>query len=209
MLLGRMCVNKMLYEEQKNIRPWVDQVLVKWAQNFANFIKNDENSFSLPAQMQQLPQMVYHLRRSHFVNRFGISLDESFFKVYWLSRESVENCLAMIQPVLLSYSLENESVEPVPVRLDEEEMKEDVVLLLDTYFVVLEWFGDTTKSWEDENYHQMEEYQHIADLFNSPEQDIDYIMTHRFPVPCFYKVHPYHSKERYLKSRVNPKKDPS
>ena len=41
--------------------------------------------------MNKLPQMVYHLRRSHFVNRFGISLDESFFKGYWLSRESVEN----------------------------------------------------------------------------------------------------------------------
>jgi len=32
-------------------------------------------------------------------------------------------------------------------------------------------------------------------------------MGHRFPAPCFYKVEPGHSKERYLKSRVNPKKD--
>jgi hypothetical protein len=31
-------------------------------------------------------------------------------------------------------------------------------------------------------------------------------MESRFPVPNFYKVHPGHSKERYLKSRVNPKK---
>jgi hypothetical protein len=43
-----MCVNKMLYEEQKNIRQWLDQILVKWAQNYANYIKNDETSFSLP-----------------------------------------------------------------------------------------------------------------------------------------------------------------
>ena len=31
-------------------------------------------------------------------------------------------------------------------------------------------------------------------------------MKSRFPVPNFYHVHPYHSKERYLKSRVSPTK---
>lgn len=135
--LARQCVNKMLYEEQKNIRQWVDQVLVKWAQNYANYIKNDESSFSLPATMKQLPQLVFHLRRSHFVNRFGISLDESFFRGSCMNRESVENCHSMIQPVLLSYSLNNESTEPIPVQLDEEEMQDEVILLLDTYFVVI------------------------------------------------------------------------
>jgi protein transport protein SEC23 len=81
-----MCVNKMLFEEQKHIRQWLDQTLVKWAQNYANYIKNDETSFSLPPPMKRLPQLVYHLRRSHFVNRFGISLDESFFKGSCMNR---------------------------------------------------------------------------------------------------------------------------
>jgi protein transport protein SEC23 len=73
--LARQCINKMLYEEQKHIRQWLDQILVRWAQHYANYIKNDESSFSLPNTMKRLPQLVYHLRRSHFVNRFGISLD--------------------------------------------------------------------------------------------------------------------------------------
>lgn len=38
--LARQCVNKMLYEEQKHIRQWIDQVLVKWAQLYANYAKN-------------------------------------------------------------------------------------------------------------------------------------------------------------------------
>ncbi len=46
--MARQCVNKMLYEEQKNIRQWVDHTLVKWAQLYANYAKNDESSFSLP-----------------------------------------------------------------------------------------------------------------------------------------------------------------
>ena len=44
-------------------------------------------------------------------------------------------------------------------------------------------------------------------MFESPRQDINFIMASRFPVPNFYRVHPGHSKERYLKSRVNPKKE--
>lgn len=31
-------------------------------------------------------------------------------------------------------------------------------------------------------------------------------MSTRFPVPNYYLTNPAHSKERYLKSRVNPKK---
>ncbi len=117
-----MCVNKALFEEQKNIRQWLDQSLCKWAQYYSNFIKNDESSFSLPHTMKRLPQLVYHLRRSRFVNRFGISLDESYYIGYILDRESVLNCISMIQPALLKYSLDNN--EPSPVALDEEEMQD-------------------------------------------------------------------------------------
>ena len=39
--LARNCVNKMLYEEQKNIKHLVDRTLIRWAQLFANYAKND------------------------------------------------------------------------------------------------------------------------------------------------------------------------
>ena len=112
-----MCINKSLVEEQTNIRQWLDQSLCKWAQYYANFIKNDQSSFCLPQTMKRLPQLVYHLRRSHFVSRFGISLDESYYIGFTLNRESIINCISMIQPALLKYSLENS--EPIPVALDE------------------------------------------------------------------------------------------
>jgi hypothetical protein len=46
--------------------------------------------------MKKLPQLVYHLRRSHFVNRFGISLDESYYIGYMMNRESIVNTISMI-----------------------------------------------------------------------------------------------------------------
>jgi protein transport protein SEC23 len=51
----------------------------------------------------------------------------------------------MIQPVLLKYS--NDNLEPEPVPLDEEEMQDDVILLLDSYFNVIEWYGPTSHEW--------------------------------------------------------------
>jgi hypothetical protein len=51
----------------------------------------------------------------------------------------------MIQPALLKYSLENN--EPCPVALDEEEMHDEVILLLDSYFNVIEWYGANCQNW--------------------------------------------------------------
>jgi protein transport protein SEC23 len=74
--LARYCVHKALIEEQQNLRQWLDSSLCKWASYFAQFMKNDPRSFSLPEKMRMFPQSIYHLRRSNFVNRFGSSLDE-------------------------------------------------------------------------------------------------------------------------------------
>ena len=84
--LARMCMHKALVEEQKNLRQWLDSNLCRWAACFAKFIQNDQASFSLPPAMRQFPQLVYHLRRSHFVNRFGCSLDESYYFMNLLGR---------------------------------------------------------------------------------------------------------------------------
>ena len=44
------------------------------------------------------------------------------------------------------------------VPLDEEEMKDDVILLIDTYFAVAEWYGATVESWKENSYDQLEGY---------------------------------------------------
>ena len=46
----------------------------------------------------------------------------------------------MIQPALLQYNFDN--AYPTPVPLDIESMKNDVILLLDSYFFVIVWHGD-------------------------------------------------------------------
>lgn len=60
----------------------------------------------------------------------------------------------MIQSALFKYSTENVddegSIEPIPVELDFQEMKDDAVLLMDSYFTVIVWYGENIKAWKDE-----------------------------------------------------------
>ena len=62
-------------------------------------------------------------------------------------------------------------------------MKEEVILLLDSYYNVILWYGDHIQSWYEEGFQNQKGYEHIKDLFEKPKQDIDIIMDSRFPVP--------------------------
>lgn len=58
------------------------------------------------------------------------------------------NCLVMVQSALLKYTMEDP--EPESVEMDSREMKEDVVLLMDSYFTVLVWNGEHVQGWKEQ-----------------------------------------------------------
>lgn len=64
------------------------------------------------------------------------------------------NSLVMIQPALLQYTFENPN--PEPIHLDIEALQPNVILLLDTYFQVVIWHGNSIKAWQDQGYHLKE-----------------------------------------------------
>lgn len=77
--------------------------------------------------------------------------------------------MVMIQPALLKYTLEgvNEEgeIQPEPVELDFEEMKDDAVLLMDSYFTVIVWLGDNIQGWKEEKLNEQPDYEYLTDLF--------------------------------------------
>lgn len=79
-----------------------------------------------------------------------------------------------------------------------------MVLLLDTYFNVLVWYGESVYGWKEQNLHEEPDYEYLKDLFEMPMQDASDIMYDRLPVSNFYETFKNDGKERYLKSRVNP-----
>jgi protein transport protein SEC23 len=54
--------------------------------------------------------------------------------------------MVMIQPALLRYTVDDPN--PAPVELDVKQLQEDVILLLDSYFNVLVWYGESVYNWK-------------------------------------------------------------
>lgn len=105
-MLARMASRKAEVEDYMEVKKWVDRILLKFTVRFAQFNRNMRQSFRLPVQMKHFPQFMYHLRRSGFINPFGSPPDQSIYMKTCLNRESLPNCMVMIQSALFKYSTE-------------------------------------------------------------------------------------------------------
>jgi len=85
-----------------------------------------------------------------------------------LNEEDVNNSLIMIQPTLMSYTLDT---APQPVLLDSVSIKPDVILLLDTFFHILIFHGETVAAWRKAGYQEQEGYENFKELLEQPVAD--------------------------------------
>lgn len=76
----------------------------------------------------------------------------------------------MVQPSLTQYDLENET--PVVAQCDIESMKDDVILLMESYFHIVIWRGSTIVSWVNDKYHEKEEFANLKAILQAPEDDL-------------------------------------
>ena len=181
---------------------WLDRMLIKLTNRFAEFKKDDPTSFRMSKEFSLFPQFMFYLRRSQFLHTFNASPDESEYYRSLIMRENVSNSLVMIQPALMQYNLD--SREASPVLLDIDSMQDEVVLLMDTFFYICIWKGATIASWEEQKFHEDPEYENVKFLLEDPVQDAQFIMAERFPMPRFFITKPNDTQERKIKARVNP-----
>jgi len=107
----------------------------------------------------------------------------------------------MIQPTLMSYSF---SEPPTPVLLDSVSMKPDVILLLDTYFHILIWHGETIAAWRKEGYQDQPGYENFKNLLEAPKLDAQEILSERLLIPRYIDCDQGGSQARFLLSKLNP-----
>jgi len=84
-------------------------------------------------------------------------------------RENVSNSLVMIQPSLVQYQLDAD--QAVPVLLDIDSLKNNVILFLDTFFYIAIWKGETIVKWEDARYQDDPNYENFRVLLEQPLED--------------------------------------
>jgi protein transport protein SEC23 len=100
---------------------------------------------------------------------FNNSPDETAFYRHVLNHEDVGNSLVMIQPTLDSYNFDQDGA--VPVLLDSTSIQPQTVLLLDTFFHILIFHGETMAEWRKAGYQDQEGYENFKELLEAPKED--------------------------------------
>ena len=67
--------------------------------------------------------------------------------------------------------------------LDTSSIQADRILLMDTFFQILIFHGETIHQWKTAGYHELPEYANFTQLLEAPVTDAAEILQTRFPVP--------------------------
>lgn len=200
-LMARIAVFKADVDDGPDVLRWVDRMLIRLCSRFADYRKDDPTSFRLEKNFTLYPQFMFHLRRSQFLQVFNNSPDETAFYRHVIDREDVGNSLIMIQPTLDSYTFDE---PPRPVLLDSTSIQPNTILLLDTYFHILIFHGETIAEWKKIGYQDQEGYENFRELLELPKEDARELIADRFPLPRFIVCDAGGSQARFLLSKLNP-----
>ncbi|KJE96351.1 hypothetical protein, variant [Capsaspora owczarzaki ATCC 30864] len=200
-LMARIAVFRAENDEGPDVLRWLDRMLIRLCQKFADFRKDEPGSFRLAENFSLYPQFMFHLRRSQFLQSFNCSPDESSYYRHKLNKEDVTNSLIMIQPTLTSFSLNG---EPVPVMLDSQSIQPDRILLLDTFFYILIFHGETIAQWRKQGYQNQPNFENFKNLLAAPVAEAQQLLVSRFPLPRYIDCDQGGSQARFLLSKVNP-----
>ncbi|KAJ6524936.1 hypothetical protein B0H19DRAFT_1340023 [Mycena capillaripes] len=185
-LMARIAVFKAEIDDSPDVLRWLDRMLIRLCQKFADYRKEDPTSFRLTDNFSIYPQFMFHLRRSQFLQVFNNTPDESAFYRHILNEEDVNNSLIMIQPTLI---------------------KHDVILLLDKFFHILIFHGGLVAQWRKQGYQDQEGYDNFKELLEVPVADAQDLLVDRFPIPRYIVCDQGGSQARFLLSKLNTSND--
>ncbi|XP_073495200.1 protein transport protein Sec23A [Phyllobates terribilis] len=200
-LMARLAMFRAETEEGPDVLRWLDRQLIRLCQKFGEYHKDDSNSFRFSETFSLFPQFMFHLRRSPFLQVFNNSPDESTYYRHHFMCQDLTQSLIMMQPILYSYSF---SGPPEPVLLDSTSILPDRILLMDTFFQILIYHGETIAQWRKAGYQDMPEYENFRHLLQAPVDDGQEILYSRFPMPRYVDTEHGGSQARFLLSKVNP-----
>lgn len=201
-VMARLASAKMEAEEADfDATRWLDRSLIRMCSRFGDYRRDDPTSFALAPQLSLYPQFVFNLRRSQFVQVFNNSPDETAHFCMCLNRVPCREAMEMIQPTLLSYGFQG---PPEPALLDVASIAPDRILLLDTFFHVVVFHGQTVAQWRDAKYQEQPEHAAFKALLEAPQGDAAAIVDARFPSPRFVDCDQNGSQARFLLARLNP-----
>ncbi|KAL7713494.1 Protein transport protein SEC23 [Entamoeba marina] len=204
-VMARCASYKADNESGRDAMRWLDRSLLRTCNKFGEFRKDDPNSFTLSPNFSILPQFMYHLRRSHFLQVFNCSPDETRVFRAALMRENVVNSLTMIQPTLDCYKV-GETAKPVLLSM--QSVESDSILLLDTFFYLVVFRGEAVAEWMKQKLEEQEQYAGLSSFYQNPENDAKQLAEDRVPAPRIYVCNRYSGDQRFLFTILDPSVTP-
>ncbi|KAK7682899.1 hypothetical protein QCA50_013931 [Cerrena zonata] len=141
------------------------------------------------------------VKNSHTIDVFGGCLDQ------------IEAAAVLMARVTLFKSEQDDGAdvlrwidhkEPEAVLLDSVSIKNDRILLLDTFFHILIYHGKTIAEWRKAGYQDLPEYENLKQLLQEPKQEAADLLVDRYPLPRFIDTEEGGSQARFLYSKLNP-----
>merc|ERR1712133_168527 len=87
---------------------------------------------------------------------------------------------------------------------DTSSIQPDRILLMDTFFQILIFHGETIAQWRAAGYQNQPEYANFKQLLEAPVADAQEVLMTRFPVPRYIDTEQGGSQARFLLCKVNP-----
>ncbi|KAJ3531646.1 hypothetical protein NMY22_g8067 [Coprinellus aureogranulatus] len=198
-LMARIAVFKEGIADSPDILRWLDRMLIRLCQKFADYREGDPTSFHLTDNFSIYPQFMFHLHRIVQYSSNGPLTERCFGHV--LNEEDVNNSLIMIQSTLMSYTFDT---PPQPVLLNSISIEHDVILLLDTFFHILIFHGELVAQRRKQRFQDQEGYKNFKELLEQPVADEQDLPVGRFPNPRYIMCDQGGSEARFLLSKLNP-----
>ena len=177
---------------------WLDELLIKMMKSLAQYRKGDPASVVPPPPLAQLPQLIFHLRRSGVLRVAGFSPDRTAAFRLLASSLSVFSTLVLIQPTLTGLE---PGRPPAPLPLDSASIAPSRTLLLDTFQQVVLCHGAHVAAWMKEK--DGKENPELQKLLDDSRERAAALAANRFPAPERIECTQYSSKARYLTQKLH------
>jgi len=199
--ITRMAVHR-VETEFENFLQYLDNIIIKTSKVVCNYTPNEKGTVALTKDTALFMQLMYATRRSPILSNFNSTPDEYNFMRSNFMGQNIRNSLLMIQPLLFAF----DASDPVPrcVKPQVGERHASRVLLLDTFFTIVIWYGKNACSWRDTAIYEEEQYAHIKELLDEPENFAQERLVGRNPFPLLVLCDDGKGQDRFLMARLHP-----
>jgi protein transport protein SEC23 len=159
----------------------LDQSIIQITKIFGTM---STNRLQLPNNIVLFPQFMYHFRKTQFLKVLNEEADYLACTRFFINREPTDTCMLLIQPQLTQYDMYG---PPHAIALDGSSIRNDAIIMIDSFFVIIINYGNTVVAWRNQDYHHKPGYALFKEFVVSPIEEAKKRIKNRFPCPKLVK----------------------